>query len=126
MFDKEACERFIDSINEGSVQIDAHELETLGFRLSKDGLRRTWLTGTEVYAMVFHVTRRIKETNWSDFTAAAGLQRQSYLSNASIPARSKMIVSHSPKQRKKLWGDISRLGILRSRIGLMPPVTSKP
>lgn len=101
MFDKEACERFIDSINEGSVQIDAHELKTLGFRLSKDGLRRTWLTGTEVYAMVFHVTKRIKATGWNDFTAAAGLQSKSYLSNASIPAQSQMVVSHSLETKKK-------------------------
>lgn len=101
MFDKEACERFIDSINEGSVQIDAHELETLGFRLSKDGLRRTWLTGTEVYAMVFHVTKRIKETGWSDFTAAAGLQDTTYLSSAAIPSESKVAVSHSLETKKK-------------------------
>ena len=101
MFDKEACERFIDSINEGSVQIDAHELETLGFRLSKDGLRRTWLTGTEVYAMVFHVTKRIirDRTEWSDFTAAAGLQGTNYLNTASIPGVS--TVSHSLETKKK-------------------------
>ena len=104
MFDKEACERFIGSINEGSVQIDAHELETLGFRLSKDGLRRTWLTGTEVYAMVFHVTKRIKETGWNDFTAAAGLRGWNFLSAATIPAESKAAVSHSLETKKKTSG----------------------
>lgn len=87
-FDEKAIRRFIELANEGSVQASFDELGKLGFRLHENAIHRTWLTGTEVYAMVYHVMNRVRKTDWSDFTAAAGLQSKSFLSKATIPANS--------------------------------------
>lgn len=85
-FDQSIIRSFIDSANRNADQVDHNELNKIGFRFHEGILHRTWLTGTEVYAMAYHVTKRVQKTDWNDFTVTAGLQSTSFLSKAYIPA----------------------------------------
>lgn len=102
-FNEEAITRFIKLADKNSVRETFGELGELGFRFHKNTLCRTWLTGTEVYAMVYHVVSRVNQAvTWSKFTSDTGLQKGNYLTRARIPAETQEMFIRSKRNNKKI------------------------